>query len=191
MQEESSHLSLTNGVATRRFVTTPAREPSVRLPLLNPYAASWLDGLEVGLVQPSTVEMNAVSRAIPRIPAHARLAHPEPRWRGSGRVGFRLVCGSAHDQPSVGPRRDWRSDPSFKPASSDCAASLELVMNTTLLARQSSWRRARPCDAAGRRRSQPDWALRRSSAYAPPTPCIEPLPAQPSACPHAGGQRWV
>jgi integrase len=58
MQEESSHLSLTNGVATRRFVTTPAREPSVRVPLLNPYAASWLDGLE-GLVQPSTVEAYA------------------------------------------------------------------------------------------------------------------------------------
>jgi integrase len=58
MQEESSHLLLTTGVSTRRFVTAPPEEPLACAPLLAPYAASWLDSLE-GLVQPSTVEAYA------------------------------------------------------------------------------------------------------------------------------------
>src|SRR5947209_17995484 len=58
MQEGSSHLLLTTGVSTRRFVTAPPEEPPVRVPLLAQYAASWFEGLE-GLVQPSTVEAYA------------------------------------------------------------------------------------------------------------------------------------
>jgi integrase len=63
MQMGSSHLHLSTGVSTRTFGSLPSDRPVAAaagepVPLLTPYAASWLNSLE-GLVQSSTVEAYA------------------------------------------------------------------------------------------------------------------------------------
>jgi integrase len=54
MREGSSHLLVTTGVSTHRFVSALPKEAATCVPLLTQYAPTWLESIE-GLVRPSTV----------------------------------------------------------------------------------------------------------------------------------------